>query len=262
MISYRDFAIHLAKRAGSLLKRRFKPGGTPATMKSDHTFVTEADKAADRLITKAIYEYAPKEILLSEEMATSLHTLEPAVWIVDPLDGTTNFSLGLHIWGVSIARLEAGEPVLGVLYFPLTGELFVAEKGLGAYCNDMRLHTRIPDPQRPRPFLACCSRTFQRYEVTIPYKARVYGSAAYSFCLLARGVAGVAFEATPKVWDLAAAWLLVKEAGGSFASLDDSSPFPVVAGCDYVNISFPTLAAASPDLLAISREQIRAKLKT
>jgi myo-inositol-1(or 4)-monophosphatase len=259
MTSTRDFAINLSIQVGDLLKQRFQPGGTPATLKPDRSFVTEVDLAADQMITQAIHQHAPNEILLSEEMRTNLDSLEPALWIVDPLDGTTNYALGLHVWGVSIARLLAGQPVLGVLYFPLTHELFVAEQGLGAYCNDKPIHVRLPDSQQPWPFFACCSRTYKRYNVTIPYKPRIYGSAAYSFCLLARGVATVAFEATPKIWDLAAVWLLVKEAGGAFTQLTGDQPFPVTPGHDYAKISFPTLAAASSDLLMTSLLQIQPK---
>jgi myo-inositol-1(or 4)-monophosphatase len=259
MISYRNFAVDLATQAGTLLKERFQPTGTPATLKSDHSFVTEADLAADRLITQAIHQYAPAELILSEEMHTGIDSIEPAVWIVDPLDGTTNYSLGMQVWGVSIARLVAGEPVLGVLYFPLTGEIYVAEKGLGAFCNDRRIHVQGPDPSRPWPFFACCSRTHRRYSVDIPYKPRIYGSAAYSFCMLARGAACVTFEATPKVWDLAAVWLLVGEAGGSLARLKGETPFPLSPYRDYAKVSYPTLAAASNALLEVSLGQITAK---
>ncbi|MBN2147816.1 MAG: hypothetical protein JW726_10525 [Anaerolineales bacterium] len=257
MDSYRDFAIHLARQAGELEKQRFQPAGTPATFKSDRSFVTEVDLAADKLIAQAIHQGAPGEPLLSEELETGLASLQPAVWIVDPLDGTTNYSLGLHVWGVSIARLVEGQPVLGVLYFPLLDELYVAERGRGAWWNGTPMHVRLPVSDQPWPFFACCSRTHRRYHVSIPYKPRIFGSAAYSFCLLARGAAGVAFEATPKVWDLAAAWLLVQEAGGVITTLKGEQPFPVTAGRDYAKTSYPTLAAASSELLATSRTQIQ-----
>ncbi|OGO64921.1 MAG: hypothetical protein A2030_03790, partial [Chloroflexi bacterium RBG_19FT_COMBO_50_10] len=230
-----------------------------ATLKADHSFVTEVDLAADRLIAQAIHQHAPDEILLSEELQTGLASLEPAVWVVDPLDGTTNYSLGLHVWGVSIARLVAGQPELGVLYFPLIEELYVAERGQGAYWNSDPIHVRLPDPQQPWPFFSCCSRTHRRYTITIPYKPRILGSAAYSFCMLARGTAAVAFEASPKVWDLSAAWLLVQEAGGVIAPLKGEDPFPVVPDRDYAKLSFPTLAAASVALLTTSHQQIQPK---
>lgn len=261
MTTYRDFAIDLATRAGELLKQRFLPTGTPAMLKPDRSFVTQVDLEVDRFIAQSINQHSPDEILLSEELQTGLASLEPAVWIVDPLDGTTNYSLGLHVWGVSIARLLEGQPVLGVLYFPLIDELFVAERGEGAYWNNKPIRVRLPDDEQPWPFFACCSRTHRRYNVTIPYKPRIYGSAAYSFCLLARGAASVAFEATPKVWDLAAAWLLVQEAGGVISSWKNEDPFPVISRLDYARISYPTLAAASADLFSTSKQQIQPKNK-
>jgi len=259
MTSYRDFAIDLATQTGEFLKEQFQPTGTPATLKPDHSFVTEVDLAADRLISQAIHQQAPGDVLLSEELQTGLDSLEPAVWVIDPLDGTTNYSLGLHIWGVSIARLVAGQPVLGVLYFPLVNELYVAERGQGAYWNGTSIHVRLPDPQQPWPFFTCCSRTHKRYSITIPYKPRIFGSAAYSFCMLARGAAVVAFESTPKVWDLAAVWLLVQEAGGVICALKEESPFPVTPNHDYTKVSYPTLAAASSEIYLTSQQQIQPK---
>lgn len=261
MASYRQFAIDLVHQAGALLKGRFQYTGTPATLKPDRSFVTAVDFEADQLIAQAINRYAPDEKLLTEEMHTRLDTVEPALWIVDPLDGTTNYSLGMNIWGISIARLEKGLPTLGVVYFPLSDELYVAEAGHGATCNGTPAHVRLPDPQQPWPFFVCCSRTFRRYNITIPYKPRILGSAAYNFCQLARGTAVVAFEATPKIWDLAAVWLLVQEAGGVVTTLHGQPPFPIIPDRDHTKTSYPTLAAASPDILASSIQQIQPKPK-
>lgn len=259
MDSYREFAVDLAKQAGNLLKQYFQPTGTHATLKPDRSWVTEVDVASDRLIAQAIQSYAPDEVLLSEELSTSLQSLEPAAWIIDPLDGTTNFSVGLNVWGVSIARLVNGLPVLGVVYFPLLNELYLAELDKGAYWNGKPIHVRLPHPEQPWPFFACCSRTFRRYNISIPYKPRILGSAAYSLCLLARGTATVAFEASPKIWDLAAVWLIVREAGGIISSLKDEQPFPIKALRDYAKISYPTLAAASMEMFTTSELQIQAK---
>ena len=259
MTSYKEFTIELALQAGALLKQSFQLEGTQASLKSDRSFVTAVDLSADSLITRAIHQEVPNESILSEESSTNLTKLDPAVWVVDPLDGTTNFSLGLHVWGVSIARLAQGQPELGVIFFPFLGELYVAERGQGASLNGSPIHTRTPDPQQPLSFFACCSRTHRRYAVSIPYKPRILGSAAYSFCMLARGTALVAFEATPKVWDLAAAWLLVQEAGGRIAAYDGEAPFPLAPLRDYASTSFPTLAAASDDLFLKSIDQIKMK---
>lgn len=241
--------------------QQFHLSGSPATLKADHTFVTEADIASNRLINAAIRERFPLDFILSEELQTSLGPdLEARfTWVVDPLDGTTNYALGLRIWGISIARLERGIPNLGVLYFPLLDELYTAQRGQGAHLNDQPIHTRPPDPNRPHAFFTCCSRTLEHYQVNLPYKTRILGSASYSFCMVARGTALIGFEVSPKVWDLAAAWLIVQEAGGVIEPFDGSPPFPIVNGYEYFRRSYPTLAAATPKLQAMARAKILPK---
>ena len=252
-----QFIAQLATQAGSLLAERFHLSGTHADLKADRSFVTESDLASDRLIGAAIRQAFPQDHILSEEKDTSSAAGAPAVWVIDPLDGTTNYAVGMHVWGVSIARLEQGIPTLAALYFPLLDELYTAQRGAGAWLNGAPIHTRPPDETQPLSFFVCCSRTHRRYKVSIPYKARILGSSAYSYCMLARGAALIAFEATPKVWDLAGGWLVVQEAGGVIETLFAPPPFPLSPETDYARSSFPTLAAATPDLLAQSRQQIQ-----
>lgn len=257
------FSIELARQAGQLLLEYFSRNDLQASLKSDRTVITEADLASDRLISSAIRQSFPADALLSEEEQS--HTLadagspSPAVWIIDPLDGTTNFSLGLPIWGVLIARLVGGWPELSVQYFPFTTELYVAQRGQGASFNGRPLKVHPPSVERPVSFFSCCSRTFRRYQVSIPYKARILGSAAYSLCSVARSSALISFEATAKIWDIAAAWLFVREAGGEMDTLDGSQPFPLQSGLDYAGQSYPTLAAATTELLAKAKTQIQPK---
>ncbi len=98
----------------------FQGPGLHARLKGDRSVVTEADLAADRLISASIHGEYPGDAFLSEELQPSISGEDvDAIWVIDPLDGTTNFSLGLPIWGVSIARLVGGWPDIGVLYFPI-----------------------------------------------------------------------------------------------------------------------------------------------
>jgi myo-inositol-1(or 4)-monophosphatase len=193
---------------------------------------------------------------LQPDFASPADEPHSVVWVVDPLDGTTNFSLGLHVWGVSLARTVDGWTETGVLYFPLIDELYYAQQGQGAYLNGKSIHVCTPEASSPQTFFACCSRTHQRFQVNLPYKARILGSAAYTFCAVGRGIAILGFEATPKIWDLAAAWLVVKEAGGEIETYDESRPFPLRSQVDYARANFPTLAAATPRLLEKARRQI------
>lgn len=254
-----DFAIQLACRAGELLLEYYIQDN-PTQLKADRSVVTQADLAADAMISRAIQEEFPNDLILSEEMQPHLQA-DPsrAVWVIDPLDGTTNFSLGLPFWGVSIAHLVGGAPQSAVLYFPKLEELYTARQGQGAQFNGNPLAIKPPSPEQHAAFFSCCSRTYRQYQVRIPYKPRILGSATYSLCCVARNVALIGFEATPKIWDIAAAWLLVSEAGGSIETYNHIQPFPVREKIDYNQVNYPTLAAATPALLTWARSKITPK---
>lgn len=240
------FAVDLATHTGELLLKYFSLAGVNASLKLDHTVVTQADLSADEYLSQQIKAHFPGDGLVSEESSHHLLDAQAPTWIVDPLDGTTNFSLGLSIWGISIARLINGYPEIGVIYFPTINELYTARRGSGAYLNHKMISTRAPDPAHPMSFFACCSRSFRQFDINIPYKTRILGSSAYSFCMVARGTALLALDAKPKIWDLAAAWLLVEQAGGFIDAFDGRKPFPISADIDYGNTSFTVLAAADP----------------
>jgi myo-inositol-1(or 4)-monophosphatase len=255
-----DYAIDLAHQVGVLLQSYFERANLDTRLKADHSVVTEADIAADELISSSLKKAFPDDLLLSEELSPAAsgegNSAQAGLWIIDPLDGTTNFSLGLQYWGVLLTRLQAGFPVLTVMNFPLIDELYTAQLGRGAALNGQTLIITPPDPQNRTAFFSCCSRTHKRYQVSIPYKTRILGSAAYSLCAVARGIALVSFEATPKIWDIAGGWLLVQEAGGAVETLDGSQPFSVQLDRSYDKQNFPTLAAATSALLQRSHSQI------
>ena len=252
-----NFAIQLAQQTGDILCNYYQHSGIRTQLKADRTVVTAADLAADEFLRASIAQAYPEDGILSEEAGTIYPADESAVWIIDPLDGTTNFSLGLHYWGISIARLVDGYPTLGVLYFPILDELFTATQGGGAHLNGARLEVCPPNPDQPTSFFSCCSRANRFYEVDIRYKTRILGSAAYSLITVARGSAVLSFEVTPKVWDFSASWLITKEAGGLIESLNGENPYPLQPGIDYGAKSFPLLTAATPEVLAEGRAKIK-----
>ncbi len=238
-----EFSTDLAQRTGKLLLDRFQIQGMQVTLKADQSVVTEADRAADQLIRSALQANFPQDGILSEEDQTTFPADKNTVWVIDPLDGTTNYALGLHYWGVSIARLKQGKPQLAVLYFPLINELYTAMEGKGASLNENRLEILPSQAQTTTTFFSCCSRTHQSYQVKIKYKPRILGAAAFGLTSVARGSSILAFESTPKVWDLSGAWLVLQEAGGKIGPLTGPAPFPLIPGQDYANFSYPTLAA-------------------
>jgi len=253
-------AEQIAKLTGELLLRYFRDETLTSDWKSDYSIVTEADVAADRLIAGQLAARFPGDAILSEELAPTSaafsHDAKPHTWVVDPLDGTTNFSLGVQHWGVSIARCDDRGPDVGVLYFPALDEMYVASRGGGATLNGAAIRVRVPSTSRPVGMLACCARTPRLYHVNLPMKVRVYGSAAYTLVCVARGSAAIGMETRPRLWDLAAGWCVVEEAGGVIETMDGSAPFPLVADRGYAHRSFPVVAAASADLLAQAREHI------
>jgi myo-inositol-1(or 4)-monophosphatase len=259
MDSSLSFATEIATKAGKQLLSYFKSNDSYTSVKEDYSVVTEADLVADQFIAEAIHKEYPQDGLISEELQPTIGPVNSAVWVVDPLDGTTNFSLGMPIWGVSIARVEHGWPVIAVIYFPVLDELFTAQFSTGAHLNGEKIHTQPPIPGQPNTFFSCCTRTHQQFHVSIRYKTRILGSACYSMCAVARGMAVIGFEATPKIWDIAAGWLIVKEAEGTVETLNGAQPFPLRANKDYRLQSFPTLSAANSDMLSIARQQIKPK---
>lgn len=256
-----SFAESLAERSGRLLMEFFSAGTFSSRLKEDASIVTEADLAADKLIHESIGQAFGEDAIISEEIDPQAKALvgREATWVVDPLDGTSNFSLGLPFWGVSIARVVGGHPQLAVAYFPALGEMFVAVRGQGTTLNGQPTSVATPEANHGVGFLACCSRTNRFYNVALPLKIRVLGSAAYSLCAVAKGSAALALETTPRIWDIAAATLLVEEAGGIVQAFGDSRafpPFPLSTVADYSKLTFTTLAAASPELASMANESI------
>lgn len=242
------YAAELAQATGQLLLEYFQRDGLTGHLKKDFSLVTEADLAADRKIHAGLADAFPGDSIISEELAPSASSPSKRTWVVDPLDGTTNFSLGLPHWGVSIAFLEAGLPTAAALYFPVLDELFVASRGGGAQLNAKAIQVATAEENHGLGVLACCSRTLVGYHVALPWKKRIFGSAAYTFCALAKGSAVAALETTPRLWDIAAAWLVVEEAGGIMEPFGGEAAFPLEFGGAYSERSFATMAAASPEL--------------
>ena len=242
---YLTFAKQLAHSAGQRLLSSF--GKSIATTKEDGTTVTSADKEIDQFIGEEIQVRYPMDNILSEELSPKYTDNGSAVWIVDPIDGTTNYSQGLPLWGISIARLENGYPTIGVLYFPILDMLCYASKGQGAFENNKRISARRPAVVDRYSIFTCSSGTERYYKIGegLRAKRRTFGSTIYELYLVARGNALFCVLPEPKVWDLAAAWLIIEESGGAIATLNDPEHFPLTKEMPYTSIQLPTLATAS-----------------
>ena len=256
MISSRlDLATKAALQTGKTLLDLYHNGDRSGFLKEDHTLVTEADRAADKMIQEMILGEFPGDQILSEEGSTIFPNSQH-VWIIDPLDGTVNFSRGLDHWGVSIAHLENRRLNAAALYFPVTDELFTAVQGEGAFLNGQPLKVFEDFDEDLFPIFVHCSRMHKLYQVSLPYKTRSLGAAAYHLCLIAINKAVLAFESTVRIWDFAASWLIIKEAGGKIEPYGDLMPFPAEPGTDYHKIPFPIIAAVSKNVLDQARKNI------
>lgn len=243
-----QLAITAARKTGDLLRELFQNGSNGGRLKADRTLVTKADRKADQLIQSLIRESCPADGILSEENSTVYPSTQHA-WVVDPLDGTVNFSHGLIYWGVSLAHLVDGRPQDAALYFPMVDELYSASAGKGAFLNGQPLSIQEEWDPDLSPIFVHCSRMHQRFAVRTPYNKRSLGAAAYHICLIASSTAVLAVESTPKIWDFAASWLVVEEAGGAVRALGEDQPFPAQPGLDYARKPYPIIAARSSRIL-------------
>jgi myo-inositol-1(or 4)-monophosphatase len=218
-----NFAKQLALDAGSLLVQRL--GSARITNKGDIDLVTEADIAAEQLIIDRIRSHFPRHAILAEESgeAVSLGDGNSWKWIIDPLDGTTNYAHGYPCFCVSIALEHEGKLELAIVYDPMRNEMFAAERGQGTTLNDRRVRvsevdelknamlcTGFPYNVRERPDFA---REFARFTM-IAQAVRRDGSAAIDLAYVACGRFDGFWEDGLNPWDMAAGVLLIEEAGG------------------------------------------------
>lgn len=243
-----QLAIDVAQEAATIALANF--GFSTARRKYDGTLVTETDEAIDQLVTVRLNSARPNDAVLSEEQSTAYDPANARTWVIDPLDGTTNFARGLPIWGISIGLLVNGLPSVGVLLFPVLGDLFQATRGGGAFLNGspiVTMGTRLVNaPLDDDQVFLECTRTRRRYNLDLPFKSRIFGSAAYHLCKVAEGCAVGGVEATPKLWDIGAAALILEEAGGAILPFSGEPIFPLPAlAADYGAHSMPLVHAAS-----------------
>ncbi|HEY6950969.1 MAG TPA: inositol monophosphatase family protein [Bacteroidota bacterium] len=223
-----QLAIDAALEAGRFLKMNVgKIRQIEHKQGEERNLVTEIDKKAEQIIIDKIRQRYPQHDFLAEESG-SHKTVSDYKWIIDPLDGTTNFTHGLRIFSTSIALEYKGEIILGVIYDPSADELFAAERGNGAYLNNKRIHvsatkrlmeslivTGFPYDIRTNPFNAVehFSNVLMESQAV-----RRLGSAALDLSYVACGRFDGFWEVTLNPWDMAAGVLFVEEAGGKFTN--------------------------------------------
>lgn len=233
--SFTAVAINCASKAGEWIATKLGKHLALETKYSPHDLVTEVDKGSERLIRKLIGTHFPHHTILGEEGVEpgpeqSAKALEAAaesdyLWIVDPIDGTTNFVHGFPFFCVSIALAYRGEVIVGVVYDPIQDELFVAEKGKGAYVHGEKMSVSTEAALRDS-LIATGFPADQHYALPMNLKGieklapqvrnlRISGSAALHMAYVAAGRLSGFWEIGLNCWDMAAGALLIQESGGT-----------------------------------------------
>ncbi|MFN5046960.1 inositol monophosphatase family protein [Roseateles sp.] len=241
-----NVAIKAARAAGSIINRAsLDLDILKINTKSPNDFVTEVDQAAENVIIETLLQAYPDHGILAEESGRAHgNKHSDYVWIIDPLDGTTNFIHGFPVYAVSIALAFRGKIEQAVVYDPCRNDLFYATKGRGAFLNDKRLRvskrTRMSDALIGTGFPFRRGDNFKRYMkmfeevMTQCAGLRRPGAAALDLCYVAAGYYDAFFETGLNPWDVAAGSLIITEAGGLIGNFTGEADFlnqrEVVAG--------------------------------
>jgi histidinol-phosphatase len=222
-------AVEAARAAGEIAMKYYR-GGFEVTIKPDQTPVTQADREAERAITRILGRAFPEHGFLGEEFGAS--GSERTRWIIDPIDGTKNFVRGIPFWAVLIGLEEDGEITTGVVFNPVTDELFTARRGEGAHLNGERLSVSGRDSLKDAAVLHSGLRLLREaghwdgFVRLLDASGRTRGFGDYyGYGLVAAGKAEVYVEVDLKPWDIAPVKILVEEAGGR---LTDFSGRPTI----------------------------------
>lgn len=241
-MSYKNFAVRLARKAGRIMKQKFSVS-IKRKYKKDNTPVTEADLAINKLVIEAITKKFPTHSILAEEGGSINHKSE-YTWVCDPIDGTLPFSHGLPTCAFSLALVKEGVPVLGVVYDPFLDRIYTAEKGKGTFLNGKKI--RVSQNETLEKNLVGMSigisgRFFNSLEAARDLsnqKAKVISlwTVVYPGSLVASGQF-IATIAKGAPWDVAAIKILVEEAGGKVTDLDgnDQRYDREIKGCILTN---------------------------
>ncbi len=235
---YTQTAIQAAMEAGQIIKKGFGTSYQISSKPGIQNFVTEYDHAAEKCITDILKTAFPTHSFLCEESGYLELQNSEILWIIDPLDGTTNFTHNIPIFCVSIGAYNGKEIISAVTYQPMSQELFVAEKGKGAFLNQMKIH--VSDTANLAGGIGATG--FPRNIAENPYHCvdhfieilkrgtiiRNQGSSALNLAYVAAGKFDAYWSVSLHSWDVAAGILLIQEAGGTVTSYD-GSPYQVLS---------------------------------
>jgi myo-inositol-1(or 4)-monophosphatase len=231
MIDIKDLCAEIeaaAREAGTFIMKESERFDIRSTeIKGINNFVTYVDKGSERMLIEKLGPLIPEAGFIAEE-GTCVKKGEKYNWIIDPLDGTTNFLHGVHPFAVSIGLMENNEVIAGVVHEPGAKETFTAWKGGGAWLNGKRIH--VSNVEVLSGALAATGFPYNLFDRLDPYMellkylvknthgVRRLGSAAIDIAYVACGRYDLFFEYDLKIWDIAAGMLILREAGGRFSN--------------------------------------------
>jgi myo-inositol-1(or 4)-monophosphatase len=227
-----NVAVMAARRAGAVLIRNLvKLEKLKVEQKGHNDYVSEADRAAERAIIDVVQKHYPEHAILAEESGSQGDPSSDTVWIIDPLDGTTNYLHGFPVFAISIGVQVNGRMAHAVVYDPLRQELFTATRGAGAQLDEHKI--RVSGRKELEHALIGTGFPFRQADSKIePYLAmlgkvvantagvRRPGAAALDLCYVAAGRLDAFWETGLAPWDVAAGALIIREAGGIVSGLD------------------------------------------
>ncbi len=228
-------ALEVAKIAASRAKEvvmKFARDGFQISQKGPSDLVTEADLASEKIIIETIKEHFPDHSFLGEETLKAEHTANN-LWVIDPIDGTTNYAHGVPHCGISIAYYEKNEPLAGVVLNPFTDEMFSALSGGGAFLNDRRLEVSKASElgtslivtgfhYELSPMIMHGIKALELLIKENCHGIRRTGAASLDMCFVAAGRFDGYYELRLSPWDFGAGLLIVREAGGIVTNLEGS----------------------------------------
>ena len=213
-----NIMIKAAEKASKVLIRDFgEVEKLQVSVKGPTDFVTNADKKAEKIIIEELSKSRKKFSILSEETGEIKNSDINNVWIIDPIDGTTNFLHGVPHFAISIALKSNNEIISGLIFDPIKNEMFYAEKNNGTYFNNQRVRV-----SKKKILEECLFATGGKKEIKSDLNTRKSGSAALDIAYVAAGRYDGYFQNHLNLWDIAAGIIMVKEAGGKINEIDCS----------------------------------------
>ncbi len=207
----------VVREAGRIALRHFRK--TSGEQKSDQSLVSQADREIERFLVREIQERYPEHAIIGEEYGESGNASKEFQWALDPIDGTSSYLSEMPIWAVCAGLLSEGRPVLGIVYAPFIDEFYEASEETGAFLNGKQLSVPRPGPLDDNAPLLAFSTAWKKIRLNFPGKVWAHGSTAVHLTTVAKGTVVGAICDPPRLWDVAAAEVILRKAGGDIRLL-------------------------------------------